>query len=269
MSTTPYRKRKEFRGRKKRADIIEQQLKDNPLQQLHNEGKNAYRAFLLWTMQTPAKRKLNPIAKGMELTYQTINQYRKTWHWDRRIEKEPLADQKCQAIYRKVFFDEYGMREISMIEKNIVAPISVLGNTPRDIADAVDKAIGKTNQPKSDMFTKEVKRKHLMLIDAAIGYIASGIKSGDVRRSLRDLPLLLQLRKELNGEGQKTQSGGIVIESIRVRDAKANNGDLVEALYEDAVEMTAILEALKSRGKSGITLGEIENEQHGKKSEGK
>ena len=235
-----YRKRKEYRGKKKRADIIAEQLKENPLQQLHNEGKNAYRAFLLWAMQAEGKRTLNPIAKGMELTYQTINQYRRTWNWDVRIEKEQLVDQKCQAIYRKLFFDEYGMREISMVEKNILAPVSVLGNTPRDIADAVDKAIGKTNRPKSDMFTKEVKRKHLMLIDAAIGYIAAGIKSGDVRRSLRDLPLLLQLRKEMTGEDVKNKSSGLAIESIRVRDAKANNGDIVEALYEDAVEMTAI-----------------------------
>lgn len=265
MSTTPYKKRKDYRGKKKRADIIAEQMEENPLQQLHNEGKNAYRAFLLWGMQTESKRRVNPIAKGMELTYQTVNQYRKTWNWEKRIEKEPLSDQKCQAIYRKIFFDEYGMREISMIEKNILAPISVLGNTPRDITDAVDKAIGQTHRPKSDMFTKEIKRKHLMLIDAAIGYIAAGIKSGDVRRSLRDLPLLLQLRTEMSGEGSKKQGGGIAIESIRVSDAKANNGDIVEALYEDAIEITAILEALKSRGKSGIKIGDIENEQRSKK----
>jgi hypothetical protein len=250
--------------KKRNPKLVAKQLKENPLQRLSNEGKNAYRAFLLWGMQVETKRKINPIAKGMDLSYQTVSQYRKTWNWVVRVEKVVLLDQKCQALYRKIFFDEYGMRELSMVERYIAAPISVLGNVPRNIAEAVDKAIGETSRPRSTMFSKEVKRKHLLLIDAAIGYIAAGIRSGDVRRSLRDLPILLQLRKDMTGEGVRASGGGLAIESIRVRDAKANNGDIVDALYEDAVEMAAILQALKSKGKSGIVMGE-RNEQHSEK----
>ena len=264
MDSKPYKKRKNYRGKKRNEEKIMLQIKENPLGQLHNEGKNAYRAFLLWSMQCIAKRRINPISKAMELAYPTVRAYSQTWYWDKRGEKEPLADQKAQALYRQLFFDEFGMKEITMIEKNILAPVSVVGNTPRNIIESVNDTIAKTQRPKSDTFTKEVKRKHLMLIDAAIGYIAAGIKSGDVRRSLRDLPLLLQLRNEMTGSSKKGKGGSLVVESIRVRDAKENNGDIVEALHEDAVELAAILEALKSKGKSKLTpedMGEL-NEQH-------
>ena len=60
-------------------------------------------------------------------------------------------------------------------------------------------------------------------------------------------------------EGKKTGgANNLVIESIRVRDAKENNGDIVEALHEDAVELAAILEALKSKGKSKLTPEDME-----------
>jgi hypothetical protein len=68
----------------------------------------------------------------------------------------------------------------------------------------------------------------------------------------------------MTGSGQKGKGAALVVESIRVRDAKDNNGDIVEALHEDAVELTAILEALKSRGKSELTPEDIgeKDEQH-------
>ena len=260
----PWRSKVENRGKVRQEKVIQREIEDYPLGKLTGEGKHAYRSFLLFAMQSPSKRTLGPVAKAVSRAYQTVRQYRNTWLWDKRLEHEPLADSKAQALYRKIFFDEFGVSESCIVQKNILTPISVIGNNPRGIAESVAKTLKKTEKPQSNAFTKAVKRKHLMLIDAAIGYIAAGIKTGDVRRSLRDLPLLLQLRKELTGESSKNKSGGLAIESIRVRDAKANGGDVVDALYEDALELTAILQALKSKGKSEVnieTIGE-ENEQH-------
>ena len=45
-----------------------------------------------------------------------------------------------------------------------------------------------------------------------------------------------------------------------MRDAKKNGEDVVEALYEDATELAAILQALSVRGKSGVVLSEEESE---------
>ena len=91
--------------------------------------------------------------------------------------------------------------------------------------------------------------------------MAQGIKTGDVRRSLRDIPLLMQLRADLTGENKTdSTSSGVILESVRVRDAKKNGEDVVEALYEDATELAAILQALSVRGKSGVVLSEEESE---------
>ena len=89
-----------------------------------------------------------------------------------------------------------------------------------------------------------------MLIDAAIGYIAQGIKEGDIRRTLRDLPTLLSLRNELIGTEKIEEGSRLISESVRVKDAKAIGGDIVDAMYEDAQEIAAILGALRMRGKA-------------------
>ena len=248
----------------RKNDEIDKAIKDNPMGRIPREGSSAYRAFLLWAMQTPKKRAVRPVSKALEKAYPTVRDYSISWKWSERV-SSITSDSEAQAIYRRLYFQTYGMSEISMVEKNIVAPVSVMGNMPRDIADAVDRTVKETNPPKSTVFTNEVKRKHLMLIDAAIGYVAQGIKTGDVRRSLRDIPLLMQLRSEITGDNKsKDGSGGVVLESVRVRDAKKNGGDVIEALYEDATELQAILYALNSRGKSGLEgIGETpQNEEN-------
>ena len=192
----------------RRQNKIDKELAENPLGKLTRESSNAYRAFLLWAMQTPKKRAVRPVSKAIELSYPTTRDFSLRWQWKDRV-SSITADSEAQAIYRRIYFGTYGMSEIALVEKNIVAPISVMGNMPRDIADAVDRTVRETNPPKSTVFTDMVKRKHLMLIDAAIGYVAQGIKTGDVRRSLRDIPLLMQLRADLTGENKtdSTSSG--------------------------------------------------------------
>lgn len=235
-----------------RLKEMREAIKLNPLAKLRKESSNAYRSFLLWAMQTPKKRAVRPVSRAVELAYPTVREYSKRWLWNERV-TSITSDSEAQAIYRRIYFQTHGMSEISLVEKNIVAPISVMGNMPRDIADAVERTVKETNQPKSTVFTDQIKRKHLMLIDAAIGYVAQGIKTGDVRRSLRDIPLLMSLRADLTGENKtNNDSSGVALESMRVRDAKKSGGDIVEALYEDATELAAILKALSSRGKSGI-----------------
>ena len=127
---------------------------------------------------------------------------------------------------------------------------SVVGTKPREMTESIKALVRETEPSKETVFEQEVKRKHIMLIDAAIGYVAQGIKDGDIRRSLKDIPLLISLRGELTGENKEKQSGGMVKDSLRVAEAKANNGNIVEAMYEDAVELKAILETLKSAGKA-------------------
>ena len=240
---------------------IEKQLKEAPMQRLAGEGLVAHRAFLLWAMQTPTHREFNPVARAVGRAFPTIKDQFKRWRWSERV-KSLTADSEAQALYRKLHFGKFGTSEIMMVQKNMVSPVTIFTNTPRSVIEGVEKTLKHSAGDRETVFTKEVKRKHLMLLDAAIGYIAQGIKSGDIRRTLRDLPILIQLRNELNGDASnaKKGSGALVAESMRVADAKKNGGDIVEAMYEDGVELVAILEALRSKGKSGLH-GKLDDEE--------
>ena len=99
-----------------------------------------------------------------------------------------------------------------------------------------------------------------MLLDASIAYIAQGLKEGDIKRQLRDLPILIGLRNELLELDNKNTKAAIVYESIRVKEAKDTGGDVVEAMYEDAKELQIILSALRNKN---IDRSEIFNEEAG------
>lgn len=224
----------------------------SPLGRKRGESELAHRSLLLYCMQTPKKRNMRATARAVDRSNSTVRGYAKTWDWGERM-KGATRDAEAQQLYRQLYFDKVGMAEIAMVEKNIVAPISVMGNSPRPIADTIQRTIEETKAPKkSTVFEEEIKRKHLALVDAGIGYIAQGLKAGDIRRSLRDLPLLMTLRRELTGEGLKDEdkSGMPVIESARVRYAKQTGGDIVEAMFEDAQELVAILGALAFKNKA-------------------
>ena len=70
----------------------------------------------------------------------------------------------------------------------------------------------------------------------------------------------MNLRNELMETNKKQEGGRLVAESVRVKDAKASGGDIVEAMYEDAQEIAALLGALRMRGKSNVHHQEEEVE---------
>ena len=159
--------------------------KVSPLARRKGESELAHRALLIYGMQTPKKRNMRATARAVEKANSTVRGWLKKFEWEARI-VQPTADAEAQQLYRALYFEKVGMREIAMVEKNIVSPISVVGNTTRPIADTVKRTIEETKPPpKSSVFEDEIKRKHLALVDASIGYIAQGLKSGDLRRSLR------------------------------------------------------------------------------------
>jgi len=238
----------------------EEEEASSPLGRKPRESEVAHRALLLYCMQTPKKRNMRAVSRAVERSNTTVRQYSQTWEWQSRM-VGPTRDAEAQQLYRQLYFDKVGMKEIAMIEENIVSPISVMGNTSRPVADTIQRTIAETQPQKSNVFTKEIKRKHLALVDAGIGYIAQGLKEGDIKRSLRDLPLLMTLRRELTEENKDKNANTIqIIESARVRIAKANGDDIVEAMFEDAQELVAILGALAYKGKAPSYDSLIEEE---------
>ena len=222
-------------------------VKKNLLARKANETEIAHRAFLLWAMQTRHAREKSCVARAIGRSHVSVSKYAQKWEWPERA-NHLSAEVEAQGLYRELYLEQYGMGEMQAVEKNILTPVSVR-KTPREMIDAVEKVVQKTEGAKNT-FEKEIKRKHIMLIDAALGYLAQGIKDGDIRRSLRDIPHLLALRNELTSTEKDGNGRHMVVESLRVQEAKAIGGDVVEAMYEDAVELTAILQALSSQGKA-------------------
>ena len=217
------------------------------LAQRVKESEIAHRAFLLWAMQTRQSREKSCVARAVGRSRVSIAKYAQKFEWEERA-VHISAEVEAQGLYRELYLEQYGMGEMQAVQKNILTPVSVSKN-PRDIIETVEKVVEKTEGAKNT-FEKEIKRKHIMLIDAALGYLAQGIKDGDIRRSLRDIPNLIALRNELITEGAGGQGKHIVVESLRVQEAKAMGGNIIEAMYEDAQELSAILQTLASQGKA-------------------
>jgi hypothetical protein len=211
------------------------------------EPEIAHRAFLLWAMQTRHKREKSCTARAVNRSHVSISKYHKKWEWDERA-LHLSAEVEAQGLYRELYLEMYGMGEMQAVQKNILTPVSV-SKKPREMMETVEKIVEKTEGAKNT-FEKEIKRKHVMLIDAALGYLAQGIKDGDIRRSLRDIPNLIALRNELIGEGGSGQGRHVVVESLRVQEAKAMGENVIEAMHQDAVELAAILGTLSSQGKA-------------------
>lgn len=225
----------------------------SPLIRKGAESEIAHRAFLLWAMQVESKRNVPVVAKAVERAYHTVFRYKKINNWNDRVSYSSTSDIEAQRLYNDVYGDRFGVTEIVFVQDRIAAPISITDGKTRSVTEGVQVVIDET-KPKETIFDKEVKKKHLILIDAAIGYLASGIKDGSLRKNLRDLPTLIALRRELLEDGTKAKGGNIVIESLRVRQAKQNDGDLVEAMLEDTKELIAILEALNMKGKGNAAI---------------
>lgn len=216
------------------------------LQKKDKESEAAHRALLLYAMQHSKKRSMRAVSRAMERSSTTVREYSIRWKWSDRIEQSGAnCEVEAQQIYRHVYFPKFGVKEVSAVDSNIITPVSVSGTTPRTVTDAVSQAIESSEKNKPTVFDKEVKRKHLMLVDAAIAYVAQGIKNQEIRVTLKDIPHLLNLRGELTGEKAKETSSSIISESIRVQDAKARGTNVLEAMHEDAMEILTILGSLK------------------------
>ena len=58
--------------------------------------------------------------------------------------------------------------------------------------------------------------------------------------------MLLRMRQELTGELLPQDGSFSVVESVRVKMAKENGDDVLDAMHADAIELAAILGALQA-----------------------
>ena len=219
-----------------------------------NEKDIQHRALLLHAMQSPKKRSMRATSRAIGKTAPTISTWANKNEWEARIKEAGAAhDAVAQKLYNSLYFSEFGMREIAIIEKRICAPITVVGNTTREVATAVNKTIENSVIKDEDrtVFDETLRGRHLDLVDRSIQYISDALAAGEIKVGLKDLPLMMELREKITGEAQADSEKGstVIAETIRVKDAKSNGGDLINAMLEDSRELVAIFEALSMKGK--------------------
>jgi len=227
----------------------------------HRESARAHRAFLLWAMQDDDRRSVRAAGRAVGRAEATAREWRGRWSWNTRLEQAgELAAVKAATVYRARYYPEYKLREVVEVEDRMAAPFTPDTPIPASVADAVRDAV-KPDTRTDALIERErrAKRAHVSLVDGALGLIAKRITSGDVRVSLRDIPHLLQLRANLTtaGDNNATNNGANLppLESTRVRHARASNGDLVQAMHADAMELVAILGAIVSAGTAPTEVG--------------
>ena len=227
-------------------------MSNDNISKLHRYEKERdieYRSFLLWAMQAKTRRNIRAVSRAVSKSHTTICNYMDKHNWAERVTS--LTDEaEAQQLYKSLYMPDFGHTEITAVQKYIATPISTSGTMSRSMGESVQQAINTTNKQPEKVHEKEVQRKQLMLLDAAIGYIAQGLKAGDMKRQIRDLPTLISLRNSLSDMNTGSNKNTVVYESVRVKEAKDTGSDIIDAMYEDAKELTAILGSLRNHGAS-------------------
>ena len=117
------------------------------------EGVPAHKAFLLWCMQNPTRRNISAVSRAVKKSVSTIREYRLRWEWDERS-TAITAESEAISMYRQLYFDSVGTSEIDAVQKNITATLSVTGTAPRNVVEAVEKAVKRPD--KETVFDKEI-----------------------------------------------------------------------------------------------------------------
>lgn len=220
----------------------------SPLDQQERESERAHRSFLLWAMQEPTVRNLSAAARAVGRAESTAREWRRRWGWDARVTALGAAsDSQAIAAYRRWYYPKWKLREVVEVEEHLAAPFRPEAVVSPSVAAEVREQIRGTGPREAEVEArKKAKRRHMALVDGALGLVARRVAAGEVKVTLRDIPTLLDLRDRLEDPAAAAGHGGVVVESVRVRLARERGEDLIAALHEDAQELAAILGALRS-----------------------
>ena len=98
---------------------------------------------------------------------------------------------------------------------------------------------------------KAQAERDVMLIDAALGFIAREMKEGRVKARISDIPALLRAKALLRGEAtERVAVGGVHVvvgaETVRMRDAGDDPTARLQAMRSDVRDLSVILDHLES-----------------------
>jgi hypothetical protein len=222
----------------------------HPLDSRKGEKSFMHRAFMLWAMQDERCRSGHSVANAMSRGESTVRGWKKKYDWEERVDEAgPAVQQQAIQRYRTRYMHRYGNRELMHVEKRMSVPVLPDEPAPTEDGDSEGQKLADQHALDRDENRRAASR-HLKIVDAAIGTIIGPLKEGKLKLTLRDLPHFIKLRQEMADRlapPVTKDARGVLIESARVQIAKASGGDVVEAMYEDAQELVAILGAMSAK----------------------
>jgi len=229
------------------------------------ERRDRHRALLLWAMQAPGERSMRAVGRALGCSDGSVRNWRRSGAWDQRADGEGQeSDSVALDLYRDGYMADFGAMEVPHVAGQVVRPLGSLDlrdpgaqaahDARQRVAQAVPAARAAAEQATAQAVadhrrdSREVAEKHIRLVDGALGVIARKLKADEVRVSVRDIPVLLECRDRLSSvmAGASADPAGRVVESARVAHAKATGGDVVAAMHDDALELVAILGAIRT-----------------------
>jgi hypothetical protein len=267
------------------AGTTDDKLKGRPatLDRWPGERRDLHRALLLYAMQAHGQRSMRAVARALGVSDGSVRNWRRSGCWDARLDGHGTeADGDALDLYRVAYMADFGQLEVPHVAQHVVQPLGSLDLRDPDAqaaheaaqraASAVSTAQAEVEQSTAQAVadhrrdSREVAERHIKLVDGALGVIARRLKADEVRVSVRDIPLLVDCRARLEDvvSGNRQQQGRPLVESARLQYAKETGGDVVAAMHEDALELVAILGALRSTdGVDPLALAAADAEARG------
>lgn len=234
-----------------------------PLPLLPEAGETPaeHRAFLLYGMTIPSKRgRLRRVGAAVGRNESTLRHWHKTRTWDARLSVlGGDAEMRAAEAYHIQYNLERGDTEVKAIAAMMRVPYRPPPSVMREEASKPIEEAAESLHEAARSKHKEQRGKLVKLTDAMMSYIAEMLKNKKVRVTAGDILTLAKASNLLAFDPYEdagtTDTGPRVVESVRIRLARQQGTDILEAAQEDAEELALILRTLRM-GRAGLPEGE-------------
>jgi len=227
------------------------------------EDERHHRAFLLYAMQGEEDRSLRAVARALGASDNSVRKWRTKHGWHDRMRDPEVCRHACD-LYAQTYHAKLGGRDVAIIRERLGAEYIEPGAEHKsEVARSIDLYDRVEREEALAAFDKAAQTRSQKLrtvLDATLGRVAKGLAEGDIvpttsaiGQVIRGYKLLeesearrLAMLPSADDEEGAGPRGENVATSQRVLQAQASGGDVLDALLEDAEELTLLLRTLRT-----------------------
>jgi len=259
--------------------VTGEQSPAHPLARAGGETHEQHRGFLLYAAQDPDKRSRRQVARAMGRDESSVRYWAGRNQWEERLQAAGPGGQS-QALARYFALQNWSRLEIEAVRARISLPLVAddpqaptpppesvvegrhdarLGGTPRAGTEAQrgHPSAAQRAATSPDAETQLLQRAASLLDGTLARFSQALVSSNPPKVAPRDVPALLEARRKIGRDlaareaGESTGGERVEVhESYRVRQARADGGDVLAAAAEDARDLAAIFAAMSRQEQS-------------------